>query len=125
MVEQGEGAVNMDASKFNRELAVEEAEEAVSSQDTPSEAALMALDAVADIGSIADQIQGVVNLWTPLLKQIAKFVELTDAMSNVRNWTEGRSPASTESIRADPSLCTAGLERFVCHTQGGGFQSAD
>ena len=73
-----------DALKNTRELAVGQANAALAVLSPPLQRAQEVLGAVEEAGSAAEQIKGVVDTWTPLLKHIEKFVQLTDTISNVR-----------------------------------------
>ena len=69
-----------DALVITRELAIGQANAALAA---PSEGTHTALTAVSDSGSPAEQLRGVIDVWSPMLQRVEKFVEITDMMSNV------------------------------------------
>lgn len=71
------------APKLAGELAAVEANEAFSNLRPISERGQQVLSRMVGVESAVQQIEGAAKTWDPLLKRVARFVELTDAITEV------------------------------------------
>ena len=72
-----------EAPRVVREIAVGQANEVAAALTTPSEGAQTVLGGLAEGGAAVERVKGAVDTWSPLLKQIGRFIEVTDKITDV------------------------------------------
>lgn len=75
-----------DASKIERALVVDQAQQNMAVLVTPSERVQTVMSAVAEVGPAVEKAKGVMDIWIPLLKRIGQFVEITDKIAEVTSF---------------------------------------
>lgn len=106
------------ASDVVRTTAERDANDGMAAIRTPSEGVQTVLGGVIEAGAVAEQAKTVVDTWSPLLKGVERFVEITDTISNVSRLEDGAYGSMTNIPRPDTSLRQGGVDCPLGHTQG-------
>ena len=107
-----------EASRVVRTIAVRDANDGMAVIRTPSEGVQTVLGGAVEADSVAEQAKTVVDTWSPLLKGVERFVEITDSIANVSRLADGAHGSMTNMPRPDTSLRQGGMVRSLGYTQG-------